>query len=87
MQASYSHVLITGDFNYKEIDWLTIESTVDIDNDASIFLENIRDLYLTHLKIINLVSWVFHTPDGGENENKIIILLEIQEISIAEAFI
>ena len=47
MQASYSHVLITGDFNYKEIDWLTIESTVDIDNDASIFLENIRDLYLT----------------------------------------
>ena len=47
MQASYFHVLITGDFNYKEIDWLTIESTAAIDNDASIFFKNIRDLYLT----------------------------------------
>ena len=47
MQAAYSHILIAGDFNYKDIDWLTIESTVDIENDTSIFLENIRDLYLT----------------------------------------
>ena len=47
MQAAYSHILITGDFNYKDIDWLTIESKVDIESDTSIFLENIRDLYLT----------------------------------------
>ena len=47
MQAAYSHILITSDFNYKHIDWLTFESKVDIENDTSIFLENIRDLYLT----------------------------------------
>ena len=45
VHAAYSHILITGDFNYKDIDWLTIESKVDIESDTSIFLENIRDLY------------------------------------------
>ena len=47
VQAACSHILITGDFNYKDIDWLTIESKVEIESHTSIFLENIRDLYLT----------------------------------------
>ena len=47
MQAGYSHLLITGDFNYKEIDWSIMLSTENTEHDASIFLEVIRDFYLT----------------------------------------
>ena len=47
IQAGYSHLLITGDFNDKDFDWSIMESTVNIEHDASIFLEVIRDLYLT----------------------------------------
>ena len=46
-QLDFSHVLICGDFNYKEINWHNLDTTVSIDHDASIFLENIRDTYLT----------------------------------------
>ena len=44
---NYSHTLITGDFNYKDINWSTLESTTNIEHEASVFLENLRDLYLT----------------------------------------
>ena len=47
VQLDFSHVLTCGDFNYKEINWHNLDTTVSIDNDASIFLENIRDTYLT----------------------------------------
>ena len=41
VQLDFSHVLICGDFNYKEINWHNLDTTVSIDHDASIFLENI----------------------------------------------
>ena len=47
IQAGYSHLLITGDFNYKEIDWSTMLFAENKEHDASIFLKVIRDLYLT----------------------------------------
>lgn len=46
VHAGYSHILISGDFNYKEIDWCTLELSTSIEHEASIFLENIRDCYL-----------------------------------------
>ena len=68
VQAAYSHILSTGDFNYKDIDWLTIESKVDIENDTSIFLENIRDLYLT--------QHVIQPTRFRENQNDLILQMK-----------
>ena len=47
VQFEQSHILICGDFNYKEINWKNLDTSVSIEHDASIFLENIRDTYLT----------------------------------------
>ena len=47
VELEHSHILICGDFNYKEINWHNLDTTVNIEHDASICLENIRDTYLT----------------------------------------
>lgn len=47
VNLGYSHILIAGDFNFRDIEWSTIECTSSIMSDDSIFIENIRDVYLT----------------------------------------
>ena len=42
----HSHILICGDFDYKEINWHNLDTSVDIEHDASSFLENVRDTFL-----------------------------------------
>lgn len=50
-QEKYSHVLIMGDFNHKEINWIENSTVVGENHVASIFLECIRDTYLfQHVK-------------------------------------
>lgn len=50
-RKSFTHILITGDFNYKEIDWQDLTTSVAIEHEASVFLECIRDSGLTqHVK-------------------------------------
>ena len=41
-----SHVLITGDFNYPEIDWEDGTSPQETENKATIFMEAVRDAFL-----------------------------------------
>ena len=46
-----SHVLITGDLNYPEIDWLEETSPSDPEHKASQFMEAVRDSFLVqHVK-------------------------------------
>ena len=45
--AKFSHILIGGDFNYKEINWIDKTTNTAIDHESSIFLECILDSYLT----------------------------------------
>ena len=44
--SNYSHLLITGDFNCKEIDWKQQTTNVNENHVASLLLECIRDCYL-----------------------------------------
>lgn len=47
----FSHILIVGDFNYKEINWVTETTTVGENHPATVFLELIRDSFLyQHVK-------------------------------------
>ncbi len=47
----YTHVLILGDFNLKEIDWKTQTTDKNENHPSTIFLETIRDLFLhQHVK-------------------------------------
>ncbi|MEW8545737.1 MAG: endonuclease/exonuclease/phosphatase family protein, partial [Candidatus Thiodiazotropha sp.] len=47
----YSHLLIMGDFNFREIDWSRQRSSANIEHSSTIFVETLRDLYLTqHVK-------------------------------------
>ena len=39
----YSHVLLMGDFNMKEINWVDMSTTVGEDHIAFLFLETVRD--------------------------------------------
>ena len=49
--ARSSHLLIVGDFNFKEIRWDVFDTTVNEDHAASIFLESIKETYLIqHIK-------------------------------------
>ena len=49
--ARSSHLLIVGDFNFKEIRWDVFDTTVNEDHAASIFLESIKDTDLIqHIK-------------------------------------
>lgn len=41
-----THILIVGDFNYKEINWNTQNSTAGVNHPATKFLETIRDHFL-----------------------------------------
>ena len=46
-----THILIMGDFNFREIDWNNEETSVGEDHLATIFLEPVRDTYLhQHVK-------------------------------------
>ncbi|MEW8544372.1 MAG: reverse transcriptase domain-containing protein, partial [Candidatus Thiodiazotropha sp.] len=50
-QEKYSHILIMGDFNHKEINWIDNSTIVGENHIASIFLECIRDTFLfQHVK-------------------------------------
>ena len=42
----FSHLLIVGDFNFKEINWSLCESLENEGHMSSIFLEGIRDCFL-----------------------------------------
>ncbi len=42
----HTHLLVMGDFNYKEINWSDNTTTVSENHPASLFLESIRDNYL-----------------------------------------
>ena len=42
----YSHKLVMGDFNFKEINWWDMNTTVSELQIASQFLECVRDSYL-----------------------------------------
>ncbi|MES9884124.1 MAG: reverse transcriptase family protein, partial [Sedimenticola sp.] len=44
--ANYSHVLISGDFNYKSINWLEGHCSLPIQSETSIFLEVVKDTFL-----------------------------------------
>ena len=41
-----SHILITGDFNYPEIDWSDYHSNTSNDHRSQIFLNKIQDMFL-----------------------------------------
>ena len=41
-----THIIIMGDFNFREIDWNNEETSVGEDHLATIFLESVRDAYL-----------------------------------------
>ena len=41
-----NHLILTGDFNYKEIDWITWYTNTHENHRASLFVEKIRDLFL-----------------------------------------
>ena len=46
-QLNYSHVLIMGDFNHREIDWTTWTTTIKNENDpANLFIEAVRDSFM-----------------------------------------
>ena len=50
-KEKYSHLLVVGDFNYREINWIDNSTTVSENHPATKFLECIRDAYLyQHLK-------------------------------------
>ena len=51
MTEGRSHALITGDFNFPELDWIEELSPKNPDHPASKFMEAIRDSFLTqHVK-------------------------------------
>ena len=43
---NYSHILIAGDFNYKNIDWENMNCESSMESEEAIFLEIIKDTYL-----------------------------------------
>ena len=49
MSKSYgcSHICILGDFNYKEINWISSECTADFNHPANKFLDVVNDNFLT----------------------------------------
>ena len=49
MMTERSHVLITGDFNQRDIDWSDNLSPKDPDCKATDILESVRDSFLCHL--------------------------------------
>ena len=47
----FSHILIAGDFNYKEINWETETTIVGENLPSTVFLELVRDSFLhQHVK-------------------------------------
>lgn len=45
--SAYSHILLMGDFNYKEINWSDEVCNAALSNPAHKFLDCIKDVYLT----------------------------------------
>lgn len=69
-----SHVLITGDFNYPDINWVDGTSPSNCNNKATVFLDTIRDTFL-HQHVVNsthyrceqqptLIDLVFTSEEG-----------------------
>ena len=44
--GKHSHVVIMGDFNYPEIDWVRECSTVGVNHQATKFMEGVRDTFM-----------------------------------------
>ena len=44
-----THILILGDFNFREIDWNNEETSVGKDHLATIFLESVRDTHFINM--------------------------------------
>lgn len=50
-KKKFSHILIMGDFNFKEVNWNECTTTVGEDHIATLFLECVRDTFLyQHVK-------------------------------------
>ena len=46
-----SHVLVMGDFNFKEIDWINLQVNASDQHPATVFFDTVQDLYLVqHVK-------------------------------------
>ena len=41
-----SELIVVGDFNFKDIDWVTYSSTKSLNHPEFKFVENIKDLFL-----------------------------------------
>ena len=46
INGRHSHVVIMGDFNYPEIDWVRECSTVGVNHQATKFMEGVRDTFM-----------------------------------------
>ena len=71
-----SHLLIIGDFNYKDIDWKLQQSTVGIEHDTTKFLETINDCYL--FQHVNEAT----RYREGQNESTLDLILTNEELMV-----
>ena len=46
LHGRHSHVVIMGDFNYPEIDWIRECSNVGVNHQATKFMEGVRDTFM-----------------------------------------
>ena len=46
MTKDHSHVLVVGDFNYPDLDWAEETSPASTRNEATVFMEAVRDSFL-----------------------------------------
>ncbi|MEW8545255.1 MAG: reverse transcriptase family protein [Candidatus Thiodiazotropha sp.] len=79
-KQKFSHVLVMGDFNMKEIDWVNYEATESENHISNIFLEGIKDtFFFQHIKeptryregnIPSLLDLVFTNEENMVNNVK-----------------
>lgn len=68
-----THLLIMGDFNFKETDWNNKKTTVGENHPATLFMETVRDSFLfqhvdKHTRYReNMVSQLIYLPSLGSN--------------------
>lgn len=74
MSKDRSHVLITGDFNHPEIDWISETTSVNAEHKAAEFLDTVHDTFLhqhvckpTHYRgeqTPNVLDLIFSSEEG-----------------------
>ena len=52
----FSHLVIMGDFNFKEIDWDNLETNESENHISSLFLEGVKEPFLPTLQRTNKIS-------------------------------